>query len=437
MTRLPENHHQRFELSNEVHARPPEPLTAPVKLSCVALVTDWPYRDEDRDVVAELTSRYGATPPGPGVKHYSVDLQDFRLIWERHTEFTRYTFVARGNEESPFSPAAIDAAPAEWVERLPGKLIVAANAAMINEAGEISDYSDFSRRYFSGQALIGSHVTGGAATALTDFRIHNDGASRFLILNKTMSPWHAGRIVQRLLEIETYRLMALLALPVAQQLTPNLRSWESELSEVTAAMTKAADADEPEMLDRLTTLQAAIELSHTQSQFRFNAAAAYHALVQRRIGELREDRLIGMQTFQEFIERRMAPAMSTCEAADSRQAALSERVDRAAQLLSTRVDMSLEKQNQAVLESMNRRAELQLRLQQTVEGLSVAAITYYVVGVIGYMAKGLETAGLGVNAAVVMGASSPFVLALSAFGVWRARKILAKREKNAEVKFKS
>lgn len=437
MTRLPENHDQRFELSNEVHARPPEPLTAPVKLSCVALVTDWPYRDEDRDVVAELTSRYGATPPGPGVKHYSVDLQDFRLIWERHTEFTRYTFVARGDDEGPFSPAAIDAAPAEWVERLPGKLIVAANAAMINEAGEISDYNDFSRRYFSGQALIGSHVTGGAATALTDFRIHNDGASRFLILNKTMSPWHAGRIVQRLLEIETYRVMALLALPVAQRLTPNLRSWESELSEVTAAMTKAADADEPEMLDRLTTLQAAIELSHTQSQFRFNAAAAYHALVQRRIGELREDRLIGMQTFQEFIERRMAPAMSTCEAADSRQAALSERVDRAAQLLSTRVDMSLEKQNQAVLESMNRRAELQLRLQQTVEGLSIAAITYYVVGVIGYMAKGLETAGMGVNADVIMGASSPAVLALAAFGVWRARKILAKREKDAEVKFKS
>lgn len=89
--------------------------------------------------------------------------------------------------------------------------------------------------------------------------------------------------------------------------------------------------------------------------------------------------------------------------------------------------MSLEKQNQAVLESMNRRAELQLRLQQTVEGLSVAAITYYVVGVIGYAACGLEELGLGVNPKLIMGLSAPLVLLLSTLGFWQARKHL--REK--------
>jgi len=432
LIKLPDNHEQRFELSNEVHARPPEPLTAPAKVSCIALITDWPYCEDDRRVVVDLTSRYGATPPGQGVKHYSVDLRDFRLVWERHTEFTRYTFIVRGDEDDLFSSPAIDAAPPEWVAGLPGKLIVAANAALVDGSEDVSDFTPFSERYFSGAALIGSHITGGAATALTDFRIHNDGASRFLIRNKSMSPWHAGRIVQRLLEIETYRIMALLALPVAQRLSPNLSAWENDLSAVTAAMTRAGDAEEPKMLDRLTTLQAAIELSHTQSQFRFNAAAAYYALVQRRIEELREDRLTGMQTFREFTERRLAPAMGTCASAAARQAALSERVERAAQLLSTRVDMSLERQNQAVLESMNRRAELQLRLQQTVEGLSIAAITYYIVGVIGYMAKGLEKAGANLDAAIVMGASAPFVLALSAFGVWRARKLLHRREKETD-----
>ncbi len=425
---LPANHTQRFDLSNEVHARPPEPLTAPVKLSCIAMTTDWPYREEDRDVVTALTKQYGATPPAPGAKHYSVDLNEFRLIWERHTEFTRYTFIVPGGDDAPFESPAINAAPSVWVGKLPGKLIAAANAALVAEDYGFSDVEATSERYFSGNAVIGSKISGNAAIALTDFRIHADGFGRFLVFNRSMTQWHAGRIVQRLLEIETYRIMALLSLPAAQELNPLLSSWESELSEITNAMTQTSDMEEPELLNRLTHLQAAIEKNYTKTQFRFNAGAAYYALVQRRNDELREERLTGMQTFSEFTERRLAPAMNTCKAASDRLQALSERVDRAAQLLSTRVDMSLEKQNQAVLESMNRRAELQLRLQQTVEGLSIAAITYYVVGVIGYVSGGLEQLGIAVNAKLVMGLSAPVVLVVSAFGVWRARKLLAERE---------
>lgn len=121
MLTLPPNHEQRYGLSNEVHARPPEPLEGPVKLSCIALTTNWPYSDADQEVVAELTRRYGATPPGPGVKHYSVDLKDFRLVWERHTEFTRYTFIVPVKAGvAAFSPSAIEAAPADWVAKLPG-----------------------------------------------------------------------------------------------------------------------------------------------------------------------------------------------------------------------------------------------------------------------------------------------------------------------------
>lgn len=426
--KLPENHAQRFELSNEVHARPPEPLSAPVKLSCLAMTTDWPHRDEDRDVVIELTKQYGATPPAVGAKHFSVDLKEFRLIWERHTEFTRYTFITPGGDDDPFKSPAIEAAPSAWIENLPGRLIAAAHATLRKEEYAIDDIAAASERYFAGNAVIGSKTTGGAAIALTDFRIHADGFSRFLVYNRSMTPWHAGRIVQRLVEIETYRVMALLSLPVAQTLNPLLASWESELSEITTAMTSDSDVDEPELLDRLTHLQAAIEKNHTQTLFRFNAGAAYYALVQRRNEELREERIAGMQTFGEFTERRLAPAMSTCEAAAARLEAISERVDRAAQLLSTRVDLSLEKQNQAALESMNQRAALQLRLQQTVEGLSIAAITYYVVGVIGYFVSGLEQFGLSLNAERIKGVSVPIVLAISAFGVWRARKLVETRE---------
>ncbi len=435
MLTLPANHDQRFGLSNEVHARPPEPIEGAVRMSCIALTTNWPYSEADREIVSELTTRYGATPPGPGVKHYSVDLKNFRLIWERHTEFTRYTFVVPLKPgQAPFDATAIEAAPADWVAKLPGELIVATHAVLMAPGEEPPSHAGLSARHFSGNALIGASIAGGAAISVTDFRLHADGFSRFLVLNKSMTPWHAGRIVQRLLEIETYRIMALLALPVAQTLSPQLSGWESELSRIVTEMTATGADDEARLLNRLTQLQAAIEKSHTETQFRFGAAVAYYALVQRRISELREDRLADMQTFSEFTERRLAPAMDTCVSAARRQAALSERVDRAAQLLSAKVDKALQIQNRQILESMNKRAELQLRLQQTVEGLSVAAVTYYVVGVIGYFVGGLAALGMNVDPKFAMGIAAPVALALAIAGVWHTRRQLAQREKAPEGK---
>ena len=431
---FPRNHSQRFELSNEVHARPPEPLSPPATVTCLALLTPWPYCENDREVVAELTRQYGTTPPGPGAKHYSVWLSNFRLIWERHTEFTRYTFISTGAEADPFETPSIRLAPEDWVAGLPGEVIAAANAVLTDELVAPEDNATISDHYFNGNALIGSRITGGAATALTDFRIHKDGFTRFLIQNASMSPWHAGRVVQRLLEIETYRTMAMLSLPLAQRLSAKASSWETELSEVTSMMTHAESEDEAGLLTRLTTLQSAIEHSYAESQFRFSAASAYYALVQRRIDELREERIKGLQTFSEFTERRLAPAMSTSASVAQRQEALSERVDRAAQLLSTRVNMSLDRQNQSLLEAMNHRADLQVRLQQTVEGISIAAITYYVVGVLGYVLSALEKAGLDFDVTIAKGIAVPIVIAIAAVGIWRIRRSVEHRRSQPPLK---
>lgn len=307
---------------------------------------------------------------------------------------------------------------------------MATHAVLLPAGEEMPTHAGLSAQHFSGNALIGASIAGGAAISATDFRLHADGFSRFLVINRSMTPWHAGRIVQRLLEIETYRIMALMALPVAQALTPKLSAWETDLSQVTTEMTASGADDEARLLGRLTGLQAAIEKSHTETQFRFSAAAAYYALVQRRIRELREDRLADMQTFNEFTERRLAPAMDTCQSTARRQAELSERVDRAAQLLSAKVDKALQTQNRQILESMNKRAELQLRLQQTVEGLSVAAITYYVVGVVGYFAGGLQAIGVQVDPKFAMGIAAPISLALAIAGVWHTRRQLEQREKS-------
>ncbi len=418
---LPRDHPLRLELNDEVHARPPESLTAPLRISYVALLSAGAAREEGWAHVVALAKRYGVAGPAPGANHFSSDLGAFRLKWERHTEFTHYELIV-GGAADPFADPALAAAPADWLAGLPGEVMAATHVALMATEDDAPDYDGIARRLFAGNVLIGAAIGNGAAIALTDLRLHADGFGRLLVLNRRMAGRQAGRMVQRLLEIDTYRVMALLALPLAREVAPFLDRCERELALITTALASAKEQDEPVLLDRLTRLQAAIESRHADSNYRFSAAAAYDELVQRRIVELREERIRGLQTIREFTERRLGPAMQTCRAVAARQESLSQRMTRATQLLSTRVDVAREGQTQAVLELMNRRARLQLRLQETVEGLSVAAVTYYVVGLIGYAAKGLKAAGVKLEPDLIAGVSIPLVAILVALGVRKIRK---------------
>jgi uncharacterized membrane-anchored protein len=420
------DHPQRIELNDEVHARPPEALAAPLRLTYLALYSDWANAQREREHVAALAREFGVAPPGEKDNHYSADLGRFRLKWERHTEFARYKFIVPGVGEDPFAQPAIEALPPDWVRALQGQVLVATHVALVRADAAAVDHESLSQRWFDGNVLIGGAIAGGAATALTDLRIHADGFGRLWVADRGMTPRQAGRMLQRLLEIDSYRMLALLAFPVARQLAPFLSQREGELAQIAATLAGDAGSDESALLERLIRLEAEIEKAEAETHYRFSAAAAYHELVRRRIAELREERIQGLQTFQEFTDRRLVPAMNTCAAAAARLESLSQRVARATQLLSTRVDIARERQNAAVLESMNRRVKLQLRLQQTVEGLSVAAVTYYIVGLVGYAAKGLRAAGAGVDPDLAMGISIPVVAVLVALGVRQIRRMVTR-----------
>jgi uncharacterized membrane-anchored protein len=389
-------------------------------------VSDTANRTAEREHLMRLCERLGRPAPAAAGNHFAVAFDGFTLIWERHTEFARYMLIApgAGPDGDPFAAPAIGLAPADWVAAIPGRLLVATHLAVLKDDGAPLDHDAVAARYFAGNVLVGSPVAGGSATALTDFRIREDGFARIALWSRSMTPRQTGRTAQRLLELDSYRLMALLALPVARQLGPFLGATERELAEITGAMTDAPPSEEPALLARLTRLEAAIQSRHADNHFRFSAAAAYYDLVERRIAELREDRFEGVQTFKEFTERRLVPAVSTVRSAARQLDGLSERVGHATQSLATRTAITRERQNQALLETMARRAKMQLRLQQTVEGLSVAAISYYVVGLVGYVAKGLKGAGVKLDPDVVMALSIPLVVGGLAYGLNRIRSRL-------------
>jgi uncharacterized membrane-anchored protein len=423
--KLPHEHPQRRELNQEAHARPPESLQAPLRISFLALYATGEVAEAAWRHVQALVRSRGLTPPGDGANHFSADLGSFRLKAERHSEFLRFKFIVSGTGKDPFQEPAILAVPPEWLAELPGELLVASNVALLPASQVPLDADRIADRWFGGNSLVAASIGAGAAQAYTDFRLHGDNFGRILLLDRTMSSRQAGRMVQRLLEIDTYRMLAMLGFPLARRLVPLLNRGEHELAEITRALIPAQASDEPGLFDRLSRLEAEIESQQSESMFRFSASAAYDKLVQRRIMELREDRLPGLQTFQEFTERRLAPAMMTCQSVADRQERLSLHLARVTQLLSTRVDLSREAQTQGVLASMDRRARIQLRLQETVEGLSVAAITYYIVGLVGYLAKGAKAAGIDLDVEVVVALSIPLTALLIALALRRLRKSLA------------
>ena len=423
---LPPDHPDRVSLAAEVHARPPEPLAAPSRATYVAVRIEGEARAAELAHIAALCRHFGVPPPPDSGTQWAATLGPLRFKWERHGEFSSYTLFAPGLSPTPFAKPAASLLPAGWLAEIPGLTVFAAHAklayaAHLSEGSGQLPSAEQLAAHFGANVVIGAGIGDGSGLAFTDFMIHGDGFARFLLLDREMTERQAGRMLQRLFEIEAYRMMALLALPVARGLWPRLLQIERTLAGLTERIARnehhRAGHDEA-LLHELMALAAEIENALAGSQARFGASRAYHALVATRIAELREVRIKGLQTIDEFMTRRLSPAMATCATVSQRLHDLSERVAQASSLLSTRVDIARQQQNQALLAATARRAKLQLRLQQTVEGLSVAAIVYYLAGLVGYGAKAAKAAGAPISPDLVTGIAVP-VLALGAWWVLR------------------
>jgi hypothetical protein len=339
-----------------------------------------------------------------------VDFGLYRLRWEMHTEFVTWTFI-RPLKTEPFGDrdpeTASDVVPREWIAGLPGQCLASVHLWALPVGSVQPD--TLVKQVLSDETLVASTVADGFAEVYTDFAIHADGFSRMVVLAGSLTPRRLGRLVQGLLEIETYRMAALLGLPAAREASAVLASAELELAELAQSIRSADRHDEPALLDRLTRLAGQVESQHAATHSRFSASAAYFELVDKRIGDIAESRLLGMQTIREFMDRRLTPARSTCEWSSRRQDALSQRVSRISNLLRTRVEIEQQQSSQALLAAMNSRQGMQLKMQSTVEGLSVAAITYYIVGLVSYLAKGAQHLGWPFGSEATAAATIPVV----------------------------
>ncbi len=386
MTKI-QDHPLRYQLTNELHARPFPTISSPSTVSYLAVKQpqDAEHRDRGQDLqhLIELLDRHGAAHPKPGATHHTAQIGRHTLKWEQHSEFVSYTAYANGVSTRAFDPADFEVFPADWLATAPGQRITSAMIRVVQHDGDGS-LQPMLQEWFVPESLAVSRVLDGSAVVAGDFRIDPAGHVRFAILPAAdTGNQRIGRIVKRLCEVETYRAMAMLGLARARDLTPSISKLDTRLSEMMLEMTSGQTPAE-ETLSQLLVVSAELEAMAARSAFRFSATGAYDALVNQRIGLLREERYKGFQTLGEFMLRRFEPAMRTVTSTERRLEMLADRARRAGELLRTRVDVERSAQNQALLASMDRRADLALRLQHTVEGLSVVAISYYAVSLASY-----------------------------------------------------
>jgi len=401
---LPADSPQRLDLHNEVHARPQARIRTPALVLYVAVFNEGIDRETELKHLQLL----------PGQQDLSLDLlqgnflrigfDDYSLKWERHNEFTRYSLVLPLSQDAV--PGIRDSellqllpVPDGWLAGIPGQTIAAIQLFLLH--GDLSRQEEIlqlAQPWFGDHPIIASVMgRNNHSCVLTDLRVRPDGFERMLVISSAdMAPTRAGRVSQRLLELETYRLMALRGLPVAKELAPMLAQCERDLATITSSLESKGAADH-ELLDALVALSAQVERAIARQTYRFAATRAYHAIVVQRTAELRESPFFGAQTLGEFLQRRLSPAMATVAATEQRLTSLSERVARASALLRTRVDIAAEDQNLELLEKLTRGQELQLHLQTTVEGLSIAAISYYVVSLMTHLISGIELLGVPIN----------------------------------------
>jgi len=411
-----QDHPLRDALSAEMHVRRLPRMTAPSRIMQVVTLLGEANTDAARHHI-EALKRLATVLVPLSAKYAMLLIDGVTLVWERHTEFATYTLLRPGITAEPFDPADFDPVRDRLYAGMPGEIIRSTQIALV--AGDAWDPTVLDLpRWFSDAATVVCDVAGGLARIASDFRLNPDGYGRLLVHDRGLQHDEAGQLLLRLQELGNYRNMALLGLPLAQRLTPVVSGLEARLAELTQAVSERSSQDD-QLLDELSFLSAELARLLAETRYRMSATRAYAQLSEDRLTSLNIGVVRGYQSLDDFTERRLIPAVRTCDSFSARLEDLSRRAAWTSDLLRTRIDIALARQNRDLLASMDRRTDLQLRLQQTVEGLSVVAISYYLVALIGHMLEPVTW----VRHEVAMAFAVPIVVGCVGLGLYRMRRL--------------
>lgn len=372
------SHPLRFQVVSEMHLRPMPPLVPPCRLVQIVRLVEHHDRGAERSHAMKRLA--GAVAEDDRERHVAGTLPSgIGFAWERHSEASTATLILPSLSGVPGEDVAL-----AWLEGFPGRVMRAVRVSVVATEEDAAPLLEAAA--FKEQETVSSRF--GRARIWSDFRMREgDGYGRLIVAAGGTHPADLGRIIQQLQELGNYRNLALMGLPVAQAEATAVLAIENGLVSVTERL--QAGADDQSLLDELIQLAAMTASLRAATAYRMGATAAYGRIVEDRLEALEPEKVEGYQSLAEFTERRLLPALRTCASFRERLESVSARIEQATAMIRTRVDLQRQDQNRDILLSMETSAKRQLRLQRVVEGLSVFAVSYYAVGLLSYLLKGM------------------------------------------------
>lgn len=384
----------RNYLYQETHARPY--LNLPVPCT-VAHLLYWKGDSQSTamlELAKNLAERHGVTPTGLQNTFFEYACQNYHIRFEQHTEFDTLTIAQSLETDTPaFSVYPLSIIDEAALASIDAQVLVKTHLHIALEPEDVHEIKLEVARQFSdinGETLVyGAYVMERRAQVYTDFRLDAQGNSRYYAVSHSMNSTDAGRLITRLIEMENYRILALIPMKQARAASKELTGIDARLAQILTAISDNADeADamaQHRRLNELLEIAKVVESHRNNLSSRFSASGAYYQIVQFSYDKLHEEKLGSLQRLQTFVERRLGPAVRTFDSMHSRLEDISHRIDRIAELLRTEINVQMQLQNSAMLAGMNNSAKMQLKMQKTVEGISIVALTYYAISVLGYL----------------------------------------------------
>jgi uncharacterized membrane-anchored protein len=378
-----QSHPDREQVVQEMLLRRFPQLSAPQTLVQIVRLVAPSDRVREAEMVGQVPGIMALQMMPNGRHADGVTADGTQFLWERQSEASTVSLVMPGLVADPLQASPETAALLAWIEQLPGTVVRATRVLVIDDEAA----ADPALRVLDINAAQSITCRIDGCRIWSEFRLYPDGYGRMLVAANSCLPADLGRMVQNIQELGNYRNMALLGLPLARKNREQLDMLEAQLSDFALDVAQERLSDEA-ILNALSRLSA--ELSHLSSStaFRMNATSAYAAIVHDRLAALPQERVAGQQSLSDFTDRRLTPAMRTCDNFCMRLDQLEARSARITALLRTRIETRIENQNSDLLLSMERGIALQVRSNHLVEGLSFLALSYYAVGLIAYVIKG-------------------------------------------------
>lgn len=401
------DHPWRRAIADEVHARPVALMPASGRVRRVAM-----HLPQRADALTAAQAEFAAWCAGAGIappqgRQHSFEARGYRITWELHTEFVTLTWLGELTDAEA------------WPQGI-GLEALAGHPLMVQTRIDLVPYRVVPERLiptFSLPSLSVSNIEGGKGQIATDFVPDKDGFTRIEFAAGEVSDIRRSIVVRRLLEIDTYRVFALMGLPLARELAPELTAAEGEVGRELEGLADVDTIEESHAaLDTLNSLAVRAGQLAEKTAYRFAASFAYDEVLDLRLERLAEESVGYASTLRRYLGNRIEPAIATCRAFEKRQAALANKLDRAIGLLNTRIGLDMQMQNRGVLSRISDTAQSQFRLQRTVEGLSVIAISYYALGILSYVLTGAEEVA-HFSKPLAVGLAAPVVIVLVWIGV--------------------